>query len=158
VSRSRTRRHSRRQQPSPLADKPFRRLSNPFAPLEVLSPEQIDQIHHASMRILEETGIEFLDGEAIQLWLDAGAQVDRQSRRVRPDRGLVMAAMARAPAEFELRARKPKYSIRLGGNHINFASVGAAPYYADFERGRRRARLEHGLAPGTGPEGTGQQT
>ena len=38
---------------TPLADKPFRRLSNPMSPVEILSPGQIDQIHQGSMRILE---------------------------------------------------------------------------------------------------------
>ncbi|UCG25212.1 MAG: trimethylamine methyltransferase family protein, partial [Chloroflexota bacterium] len=59
---ARRRRARRKAQPqTPLADKPFRQLVNPMAPVEMLSSEQVDQIDRASMRILEEIGIDFLE-------------------------------------------------------------------------------------------------
>jgi len=33
---------------------PFRRLVNPFRPLEVLSADAVEEIHRASLRILSE--------------------------------------------------------------------------------------------------------
>ena len=36
---------------------PFRRLTNPFRPIEVLSADQVDDVHRASLRILAEGGI-----------------------------------------------------------------------------------------------------
>jgi trimethylamine--corrinoid protein Co-methyltransferase len=122
-----------------LADKPFRQLQNPYAPLEVLSPAQIEQIHNASMHILENIGLEFLDEEALAYWQKAGAAID--GKRVRPDGGLVRELVAKAPAEFVLQARNPAHSLTIGGNHINFATVGAVPYYADMETSRRPGRL-----------------
>ena len=74
------------RQVSPLADKPFRQLVNPFAPLEVLSPEQLEQIHQASLAILENIGLEFMNDEVCAAWHKAGAAVDRQTRRVRRPR------------------------------------------------------------------------
>jgi trimethylamine--corrinoid protein Co-methyltransferase len=140
--RRRSRRRTRRTKPeSPLADKPFRRLRNPFTPLEVLSPEQIEQIHAASMTILEDIGLDFLDDEAMACWQRAGARVDRPSQHVWLDRGLVMELVARAPSEFTLQARNPDRSLTFGGNHINFATVGAVPYYADLDNGRRPGTL-----------------
>lgn len=134
---------NRKVQPlTPLADKPFRRLSNPMAPVEILSPGQIDQIHQGSMRILEEIGIDFLEGEVLTLWEKAGARVDHKGQHVWFDRGLVMELVAKAPAEFTLHARNPAHSLHIGGNHINFATVGAAPYYADLESGRRPGTLD----------------
>jgi trimethylamine--corrinoid protein Co-methyltransferase len=69
-----------------LADKPFRLLRNPYPPVEVLSAEQLEQIHQTSLRILEEMGLEFLDEEALDIWKRAGAQVDRATGRVHMDR------------------------------------------------------------------------
>ncbi len=137
------RRRARRKAQSltPLADKPFRQLVNPMAPVELLSSEQVAQIHHASMRILEEIGIDFLEDEALALWEAAGARVDHKGQHVWLDRGLVEKLVAKAPAEFKLRARNPAHSLRIGGNHINFATVGAAPYYADLKNGRRPGTL-----------------
>jgi len=137
MKRTRTRRAIRRTQPdSPLANKPFRRLQNPYAPLEILSSTQIEQIHNASMHILENIGIEFLDDEAFQFWRKAGAKVELKTGRVQIDRGLLSELVAKAPAQFQLQARNPAHSLTIGGNHINFATVGGAPYYADLDKGR----------------------
>lgn len=134
-------RPARASRPSPLADKPFRRLQNPLPPVEVLSAEQLSQIHEASMYILEEMGLDFLDEEALDLWQAAGARVDRAAEHVWIDRGLAMDLVAKAPAEFTIHARNPARSLEIGGNNINFATVGAAPYYADLESGRRPGTL-----------------
>ncbi len=126
---------------SPLADKPFRRLRNRFRPLEPLSPEELEQIHNASMRIVEEIGIDFLDDEALTLWEKAGAKVDRPSQHVWIDRDLLLSLVRQAPSCFNLRARLEEYSLTIGGNNINFATVGGAPFYSDLDRGRRPGTL-----------------
>jgi trimethylamine--corrinoid protein Co-methyltransferase len=107
----------------------------------VLSAEQVERIHQASMRILEEIGIEFLDGEALDLWEAAGADVDRATQRVRMDRGLVLEAVAKAPAHFTLRARNPEHNLPVGGNYIILVSVGGTPNASDFDNGRRPGTL-----------------
>ena len=138
-----SRRRERRQRvpTSPLVDKPFRRLRNPFPPLEVLSEEQLQQIHQASLHILENIGIEFLDEEALRLWEAAGAQVDHATQCVRMDGALVMEAVAQAPAQFTLRARNPAHNLHIGGNSIVFSSVGGTPNVSDLEHGRRPGSL-----------------
>lgn len=136
------RRRRRRQRPaSPFEDKPFRRLRNPLPPVEVLSEEQIERIHEASMHILETIGIEFLDDEALDLWEAAGAQVDRVSRRVRMDRDLVLEAVAKAPPQFTLRARNPERDLHIGGDHIVLAPIGGTAYVSDLDQGRRPGTL-----------------
>lgn len=137
----RSRRRPRPLAATPLADKPFRHSRNPFAPLEPLSAEQVRQIDDASMRILEEVGIDFLDGEALDLWAAAGADVDHAAQHVRIDRALLRQLIGRAPAQFTLRARNPERSLLIGGDAINFATVGGAPFYSDLESGRRPGTL-----------------
>lgn len=144
MTRERTNRHRERrreQPPSPLADKPFRRLTNSLRPVEVLSPEQLERVHDASMRILEEIGLDFLDDEVLALWETAGAKVDKKAQHVWLDRGLILELVAKAPAEFTLRARNPAHTLQVGANHINFATVGGAPYFSDLSRGRRPGDL-----------------
>jgi trimethylamine--corrinoid protein Co-methyltransferase len=127
---------------SPLADKPFRRLQNPFQPLEPLSRDELEQLHNASMRIVEEIGIDFLEREALELWQSAGAKVDFQGQHVWIDRDLLLSLVRQAPAQFNLRARNEGHSLTIGGNNINFATVGGAPFYSDLDRGRRPGTLE----------------
>ena len=62
-----TRRRERRAVPQGLQQLPFAQVANPFAPLRVLSDDQIETIHRASLRILAEIGIEVLQGECRSL-------------------------------------------------------------------------------------------
>ncbi|MFQ5436577.1 MAG: trimethylamine methyltransferase family protein, partial [Anaerolineae bacterium] len=65
----------------------------------------------------------------------------QKTGRVWLDKALILELAAKAPAQFTLRARNPAHSLTFGGNHINFATVGAAPYYADLDQGRRPGTL-----------------
>lgn len=143
MRRSAQRRQQRRRDQAtyPWVDQPFRLLENPMNPVEILSAEQIERIHQVSLRILAETGIEFLDAEALELWQGVGADVDEAIGRVRLDSDLVMALVAQAPARFTMRARNPARNLQLGGNHITFAPGAGCPFVSDLERGRRPGTL-----------------
>ena len=116
---------------------PWRQLRNPYKPIEVLSADQVETIHLASLRVLEELGMEFLSDAALDLLARTGADVDRETRRVRFDRGLIEEYVAHAPAEFTLYARNPARNVVLGGNTINFCPVGSPPHVSDLDNGRR---------------------
>jgi len=137
-------RRAKRQDRSapPLASIPFQTLQNPYAPFEILSESQLEKIHDASMKILEEMGLEFLDEETLDIWQSAGALVDRDSQRVRIERNIVEEALKTVPASFTLRARNPERNVTIGGNHVNFATVASAPYYSDLKTGRQPGSLE----------------
>ncbi|MCB0006627.1 MAG: trimethylamine methyltransferase family protein [Anaerolineales bacterium] len=119
----------------------FRQLHNPLPPTEILGPALLDELHLASMHILENTGIDFLDEETLLLWEKAGARVDHQARHVWLDRGLVLELVAQAPAEFTLRARNPAHNLTLGGNRITFAPMGGMVNIATLQTGRRASTL-----------------
>jgi trimethylamine---corrinoid protein Co-methyltransferase len=130
------RRHARRTGGG-IPQLPFRRLTNPFTPLEVLSADHVEEIHRASLRILAEVGLEVLGDRALDLLTAAGATVDRSNRRVRMDPALVEERIATAPPEFTLRARNPGRDVVLGGRHLVFSSVGGPAFVSDLDRGRR---------------------
>ena len=112
-------------------------LRNPYRPLEILHPEQIEAIHDASLSILEEIGMDFLLPEAREILKAAGAEVEAGSERVRFDRNLVLEAVAKAPSGFTLHARNPERNLRFGENHLNFTLIASAPNVSDIEGGRR---------------------
>jgi len=126
----------------PMASIPFQTLQNPYAPLEILSVDQLERIHKASMKILEEIGVEFLDGETLDIWRSAEALVDKENQRVRIERKLVEEALKTVPPSFTLQARNPDRNVTVGGNHINFVTVASAPYYSDLKSGRQPGSLE----------------
>ncbi len=120
---------------------PARPLRSPFAPLEALSPEQLELVHDASMRLLEEQGIELLSPEARALFREAGAEVDEDSGMVRGPRELFLEALAHAPETFVLTPRNPDRAITIGGNHINFGFVSGPPNIHDCINGRRSGNM-----------------
>jgi trimethylamine--corrinoid protein Co-methyltransferase len=120
---------------------PFRQLQTRWQPLEVLAPDELERLHDASMQILENTGVELLDAEALDLFAKAGAKVDKSTRRVKIDRGLLLETIATAPPSFTLHARNPGKTVVIGGNHIVFSPVGGQAYSTNFERGRRPGTL-----------------
>jgi trimethylamine--corrinoid protein Co-methyltransferase len=116
---------------------PFRTLTNPFRPLEVLSADHVEEIHRTSLRILAEVGVEVLGDRAVDLLEAAGASVDRTARRVRLDPAMVEERIATAPSSFTLHARNAGRNVVLGGSSLVFSSVGGPAFVSDLDRGRR---------------------
>ena len=120
-----------------LPQRPWKNLRNPRPPIEVLSADQLEAIHRASLRVLAEAGIQVTDAEARSLYKGLGAEVDEAQEMVRFDPALIEAQVDLAPAEVTLTARNPARSVTLGGNHVNFQSVSGPAFVSDLERGRR---------------------
>jgi trimethylamine:corrinoid methyltransferase-like protein len=120
---------------------PWQNLKNPLPPIEVLSADQVEAIHGASLCVLAEAGMKVTDREARQFLGAAGAQVDHGEDTVRFDPAMVEAYMAHVPAEFTIRARNPGKGVTVGGNYINFAPVGGPSFVSDLDRGRRAGTL-----------------
>jgi trimethylamine--corrinoid protein Co-methyltransferase len=116
---------------------PFRLLRNPQPPYAWLAPEQIEAIHVASLEILENVGLDFLDAEALDIWAKAGAKVDHKAQHVWLDRGLVLAAIAQAPQTFTWQAPNPAHNVIIGGDYITFGPCGGMVFVSDLDRGRR---------------------
>ncbi len=140
-----TRKRQRRQRAKPTIpwlNTPFQQLTSPVEPMNWASAEAIEKIHEASMCILEEVGMAFMDPEALLLWEKAGATVDHATEHVWIDRGLLLELVAKAPSSFTWHARNPAYNLTIGGNHINFCPNSGMPYASDLEKGRRPGTLE----------------
>lgn len=117
---------------------PYRpQLRNPWKPYEIATEEMIADIHDASMQILENTGMQFQDETAMDLWEKAGAKVDRSQQHVWPDRGLIAELIAKAPASFTCQARNPARNRFVGENAINFFPNAGMVFARDLDRGRR---------------------
>ncbi|HEX6572197.1 MAG TPA: trimethylamine methyltransferase family protein [Steroidobacteraceae bacterium] len=117
------------------------RLQVPWAPLEILTPEQVERILDAACRVLEDAGLEIRSAAARDAYRTAGAIVDDATQLVRLGRDLVEAQLALAPASFVLHSRNPERHLHVGGNTVNFGPVNGAPNATDLERGRRYGDL-----------------
>ena len=109
--------------------------------MQMLSADQVEAIHEASLHILENLGIEVMSARALALFKRAGATIDEAAQTVRLDRGLVAEALKTAPAAYTLTPRNPQRTVHLGGDTINFTLVAGPPNVHDRERGRRAGNL-----------------
>jgi trimethylamine--corrinoid protein Co-methyltransferase len=116
---------------------PFRRLKRPFAPTSIVSEDQLESIHRASLRVLSEIGLDVLHDEARRIMKQAGADVRPGSERVRFDPDMVLETIRTAPAQYRVHARNPDHSIDFGGDNLVFAQVASAPNCSDLDNGRR---------------------
>lgn len=135
--RGRRRRSGDKSGPDLFPQKPFKQPRHRFKPLEVVSEDELEAIHDASMRVLEEIGIDFLHEDA-KAWLKAaGADIKPGEDRVRMDRAMVDELVAKAPSQFTVRARNRAHDLQIGGDAIAFSCVASAPNAVDKDRGRR---------------------
>ena len=111
-------------------------LENALGTVNLLTEEQVEAIHEASLKLLEEIGIEFMGASARETFRAAGAIVDDETGLVRIPRDVVEAAVSSAPREFTVTPRGADRKIHAGG---------------DVRRLRSRRRPADGAGPGARP-------
>jgi trimethylamine---corrinoid protein Co-methyltransferase len=105
---------------------------------EVLSPEEVQQIHAASMNILANIGVKVDYPFARQLFARAGANVDETTQSVRIPEALIMQAVGSAPKSFRLYGASGDFSVEIGGPEPVFAALGTPTASLDLETGEHR--------------------
>lgn len=111
--------------------KPFCQPRMRYAPTKVLSDDEIESIHIASLRILSEYGMDFLDPDARNLMAKAGAKIEDQ--RVRFDPEMVLETIKTCPSEFKLHSRNPDHTLNIGGDWMAFGSVASTPNFIGLD-------------------------
>ena len=116
-------------------------LERKLPPVDMLDDEGYAQIEENAETILSEVGVAFQDfPEALELWRDAGADVDGEL--VRFPRGMCRELVATAPRSYVQHARNPERSVKIGENATVFAPNYGSPFAMDLDNGRRYASLE----------------
>jgi len=112
-------------------------------PLRLLSHEDLERIHQASLRVLDEVGMKVDHAGALDLLEGAGARVDRATGMVRFPPELVESSLKLVPRALTYHGRTPEYDFTLtAGGGIYSRVPGGATGYIDLETGRhRRARI-----------------
>jgi len=105
-----------------------------FEPLKILTDSQVEQIHTASLNVLDEVGFKYESNKVLKLLEEHGCRVDYKTMIAKIPPSLVEWAIAKTPSSFFLRARDPEKSIRLGGNTIYFMNSAGARY-VDIDTG-----------------------
>jgi len=107
---------------------------------EFLSPDDIEQIHDTSMKLLANVGMRFPQHEAIEIFKGHGCKMDGCT--VYLSEKQVMEALETAPSQFTIHARNPDKSVTVGDGEPVFAPGYGAPFVVDAEVGKREATLQ----------------
>ncbi len=113
-------------------------ITNPKLSLEILTPEEIQRLHTASLDIIETIGIRFPSTRALDIWEAHGARVDRNTSIVKIPGQVIEEALKLAPPKYELAARKPEQDLPLDGNHVFLGTDGCGVEVLDINTGKRR--------------------
>jgi trimethylamine--corrinoid protein Co-methyltransferase len=103
--------------------------------LNLLSNDEVEAIHQATLRILAETGIVLAEPKACQLLNDAGAQIQQNRVLLPPE--LVETCIRQAGKRILIRGRSGKVKT-LGDGNLYFHNLGGAPQVYDAASGTRR--------------------
>src|SRR5674476_77645 len=84
-----------------------------FEPVKILTESQVEQIHNASLSVLEETGFKYESARALKLLGEHGCNVNHETMIARIPPSLVEWAISKTPSSFMVRARDEKKSCLL---------------------------------------------
>ncbi len=119
--------------------------------LSVFTNDELDQIHQATLEVLQKTGIFVEDEEAIEIFHGGGAFIsnsssdDKESKVVRFPEFMVTEALQSAPSKFIACGRIPENDVTLESNRVGFTNFGEGIKVRDAKTGELRATVKEDI-------------
>lgn len=101
--------------------------------LEILSKDDVERIHGATMEVLSRLGVKVWSPKVLELFRHAGAEVDGKTNMVHLPESLVRETIRRAPSEFVMHGRDSRFVLHYGGRRVHFALAGQPVNVVDLE-------------------------
>ncbi len=106
--------------------------------LTMFSKDELEELHYATLEVLEQVGIKVFCDEALDILDGAGADVERATNTVRFPQFLVEDAIRSAPRKLLLAGRDPKHDMIIEGRRVGFTNFGAGVMIVDPYTGELR--------------------
>lgn len=103
--------------------------------LTVLSNDELDAIHDATLKILENSGVKLTHPDALEILTGSGCRVKNERILIPPE--LVESALKKCPASVSIRGRGGK-TLTLGDGRLHFHNCGGVPNIIDHQTGNSR--------------------
>lgn len=114
--------------------------------VSMYTDEELMAIHLASVEVLWFEGMHVGSKEAMDLFEDGGATVDRSAGTVRIPQYMIEEAIKSAPSTIVLAGRNRGRDVVLDRSRVNFTTFGAGVNWLDLETGNIRDTLKADLA------------
>jgi trimethylamine--corrinoid protein Co-methyltransferase len=105
--------------------------------ITLLSREDKEKIHRATIRILSEIGMKIFHDEALELLRSAGCAIG-EDRMAKIPEDLVLKAVASAPSKIDIYDREGHHAMDLGGRRSYFGTGSDLIYALDSQTMKRR--------------------
>ena len=115
----------------------IRSLRHPWT-VEVLTEDQLERVHAATLRVLEQVGLQVRSERILRELAGAGAEVDEATMRARFPSAMVDECMALVPPSFLMAARDPALDLPIDGSAGWLSGDGTSAFLVDTETGLRR--------------------
>ena len=109
-----------------------------LATLSVLSEDEIQRIHQATLDILEQCGVQIGSRRMLDFLAEKGLPVDRARQRVRFPRSCIEDALSCVPPRFEIFDREGRPAFVLGDGVSKIAAGHNAVFWVDSDSGTTR--------------------
>jgi len=113
---------------------------------EILGGEEIEQIHSATLDVLESTGVFVESPDALAVFADAGCRVDSGTRIVHLPPQVVEAALRATPTTVVLHGRTAARDTVLDAFRVTFTTFGEGIFVIDPVSGERRESMKADVA------------
>lgn len=117
----------------------------PFVPafrINVLTDDQVQQIHQGVLTILDEVGVSVQCAEALEIMAAHGCRVDHAKRNVRIPEAVLKKCLATVPSAFTLHGRTPDQDVRVTLDNVWTIGGSSALSVMDLEGNRHPATLQ----------------
>ena len=112
--------------------------------LNILTESQCDELHLATLEILDRVGVNFFDEEALEILAAAGARVNGTRVKIAP--WMVQEALVTAPCRVPMGDRDGNRAMFLEKGHNYYGGGSDTPYTIDVESGQRRFATKQDVA------------
>lgn len=106
--------------------------------LDILTEDELQDIHLGTLETLEKTGIFVENAEALDLFESGGASVNRATKIVKIPSYMVEESIQNAPARVRLYGRDPKHDLVLDGSRVHFTNFSEGVQVVDPYTGEIR--------------------
>jgi len=122
------------------------RKSNGGFSLNVFTDDECHELHLATLEVLEKTGMFVEDPEALEMFGDHGANIDKEKKIAKLPPYMVEDAVRSAPPKVFLAGRNPKNDFVMENRRVGFTNFGEGVQIVDAETGELRNTTKQDVA------------
>jgi trimethylamine--corrinoid protein Co-methyltransferase len=114
--------------------------------LKTFTRDELEQIHIATLEIMQSTGLRVVCDEALDIFKAGGCEVNKKTQVVKFPKHIVKQALSMCPSHILLAGRDPKNDFIMGGKKVGFTPFGTAVLTQDLDTGEVRDSTKDDVA------------